>query len=491
MSKVFLKSEPITDSKHSSFPYQHDAFMALRQLEYGAIFHEQGLGKTKIAIDLILYWLTAKSLDTVIIIVKKGLIQNWLDELAEHCFIKPRILSNNKRNNFYVFNSPARIIVTHYEEIKTEKDKIIRFASHRDVGVVLDESARIKNPESDLTKVFFELAPFFKKRFILTGTPVANRPYDIWAQIFFLDYGKSLGVNYLDFKKNTDLDNNLFEDSARQTILEEKLTSIYSNINSFSVRETKTSGVIQLPDKIISSIYCEWETTQKEMYLKIKKELTLNVIKEGLIIEDNSETILKRLLRLVQVTSNPHLVDECYSLLPGKMHMLFDLVKRIIDLGEKIIIWTSFNENVVFLAKHLKQYSPTVVYGRLSVIERNINIHKFKNNPSTKILIATPGSAKEGLTLTIANNAIFFDRGFSLDDYLQAQDRIHRITQQKQCNVYNLIIKESIDEWVDILLTAKINAAKLTQNDITLDDYREIQSYDFGKKVKEILNIEV
>ena len=57
--------------------------------------------------------------------------------------------------------------------------------------------------------------------------------------------------------------------------------------------------------------------------------------------------------------------------------------------------------------------------------------------------------------------------------------------------MYNLIIKESIDEWVDILLTAKINAAKLTQNDITLDDYREIQSYDFGKKVKEILNIEV
>ena len=56
----------------------------------------------------------------------------------------------------------------------------------------------------------------------------------------------------------------------------------------------------------------------------------------------------------------------------------------------------------------------------------------------------------------------FYDRGFSLDDYLQAQDRIHRISQKKTCYVHNIIIKDSIDEWVDLLLKAKQNAAELS-----------------------------
>jgi SNF2 family DNA or RNA helicase len=103
------------------------------------------------------------------------------------------------------------------------------------------------------------------------------------------------------------------------------------------------------------------------------------------------------------------------------------------------------------------------------------------------VLIATPGSAKEGLTLTVANNAIFYDRSFSLDDYLQAQDRIHRISQQKTCHVYNLIMKDSIDEWVDVLLAAKGAAAKLVQNDISLEEYRRTMSYEFGRVLREIL----
>ena len=52
-----------------------------------------------------------------------------------------------------------------------------------------------------------------------------------------------------------------------------------------------------------------------------------------------------------------------------------------------------------------------------------------------------PQSSKEGLTLTVANHCIFYDRTLSLDDYLQAQDRIHRISQNKECFIYNLIIK--------------------------------------------------
>ena len=66
--------------KNKAFPYQVEAFNALKDLEYAAIFHEQGLGKTKIAIDLIIYWLKNKDIDTVMIVTKKQLIKNWFEE---------------------------------------------------------------------------------------------------------------------------------------------------------------------------------------------------------------------------------------------------------------------------------------------------------------------------------------------------------------------------------------------------------------------------
>lgn len=487
MPKISLKNEPVLLAKQHSFPYQFDAVMALRDLQYGAIFHEQGLGKTKIAIDIFLYWLEKKAVDTVIIVAKKSLVQNWHDELAMHCSVSPRLLSVNRHENFYVFNSPVRLIVTNYETIKGEKERLKLFLATRDVGVILDEAAKIKNPNSDIAQTFFELAPFFKRRIIMTGTPVANRPYDIWAQIYFLDQGVSLGPNFTEFKRETNLENDLYDDITRQVALESKLAPIYSRISDFSVRETKKSGVIELPDKVIESVPCFWEPRQQEIYNQIKKETRLVIIKDGRPVEDISDSILKRLLRLVQVASNPRMIDDGYSASPGKLDALNDLLAEMSSKGEKAIVWTSFNDNATWLAKELVAYSPCTVYGKLPIKDRNANIERFKSDPSVRVLIATPGSAKEGLTLTVANNAIFYDRGFSLDDYLQAQDRIHRISQQKTCYVRNLIMQDSIDEWVDALLSAKHYAAQLVQNDIGIEEYRSKMSYEFGNILKEIL----
>ena len=85
---------------------------------------------------------------------------------------------------------------------------------------------------------------------------------------------------------------------------------------------------------------------------------------------------------------------------------------------------------------------------------------------------------------------IIYDRGFNLDDYLQAQDRIHCISQKKQCNIYNLLVVDSIDIWIDKLLKAKQNAAFLAQGDICLEQYQREIDYGYGDMVREILNID-
>jgi SNF2 family DNA or RNA helicase len=231
----------------------------------------------------------------------------------------------------------------------------------------------------------------------------------------------------------------------------------------------------------------ELEDRQAEMYRTFREEFVALVVKEGRPSWDNAEETLKRLLRLVQVASNPRLVDERYHQIPGKFPVLMQLLDKVVEQGEKAIVWTSFTGNVDWLARQLSDHGAVRVHGKMSQEDRTASISAFKTQPKKKILIATPGAAKEGLTLTVANHAIFFDRSFSLDDYLQAQDRIHRISQVKTCFVTNLVAKGTVDEWVDVLLSAKHLAAKLAQGDITKEQYEIEATYAYGDMIKDIL----
>ena len=99
MGKIIHNPDTIYKPLKDAFPYQREAVEAIKDLPYSAIFHEQGLGKTKIAIDLLLYWLEYKDIDTVIIVTKKQLVQNWINEFKTHTALNPKILSSNKLDN--------------------------------------------------------------------------------------------------------------------------------------------------------------------------------------------------------------------------------------------------------------------------------------------------------------------------------------------------------------------------------------------------------
>ena len=486
MKKIHLHREPNLMAKYEAFPYQKEAFEAIKDLQYAAVFHEQGLGKTKIAIDLILYWIAQTSIDTVLIVTKKQLIQNWIREFEMHTSIRPSILDLNKSNNYLVFCGPARVVVTNFEIVVSEQERFRLYLNTRNVAIIIDESVKLKNPEAKLTQVFWELAPMFKKRVIMTGTPVANRPYDIWAQVFFLDQGKSLGTDFNKFKMQTDLSNKLASDDILQSKFEDQVSGIYEQIKDFSVRETKNSGIIELPNKVYIQERVEFETVQENLYNRICNELAVEVCKDGELITDDSSAIVKRLMRLVQVASNPKLVDERYEGKSAKEGILDQIIRKIIEDGDKCIVWSNFIKNIDDFTKKYKEYGSVKIHGKMNMTDRNRSVEKFRTE-HYKILFATPTSAKEGLTLTMANHVIFYDRNFSLDDYLQAQDRIHRISQNKICYIHNIIVNRSIDEWIDVLLDSKQHAAELAQGDIGLAEYKQVVDYSFGDLIKEIL----
>lgn len=482
-----LRKPPSLNTKHEGYPYQLDAVRSVKSLSYAAIFHEQGLGKTKIAIDLMLGWLMEDVVDTVFVITKKTLVQNWCDEMESHSHVTPRVLSDNRRNNSLSLNSPVLVYVMNYEVIATNLDLINDFLRTCRVGAILDESQKIKNPEAKLSKCFHLIADGFARRVIMTGTPVANRPHDIWSQVKFLDGGKALGDSFDDFKRDVDLPDlpSLTPEYSFH------LAKVMDRLKRFSVRETKHSAGLKLPDKTILTHSVKLESRQATIYDSYRKEMSYDMRNaDGDFVTDDAEEILKRLLRLVQCASNPILIDSTYDKIPGKYTKLVELLEDIDLQSNKAIIWTGFIDNVEWLSEKLDKFTPRKVHGCMSVDDRNESIRKFKTDGSCRLLLATPGAAKEGFTLTVANHAIFYDRSFSLDDYLQAQDRIHRISQTEECFVHNLIAENTIDEWVDALLNAKHQAAQLTQGDISKKDFETEFKCDLSSALAQILSQE-
>ena len=490
MQKIRLRREPDLGVRFTAFPFQSEAIDSIKDLPYAAVFHEQGLGKTKIAIDVFLYWLSRKDVDSVLIVTKRILVQNWIREIARHTHVSPTILTQDRRANFFALNSPSRVYVTHYEVLRTEQKRLSLFQRARNVAVILDESQKIKNPDAALTESILQLGPGFKRRLILTGTPIANRPHDLWSQVFFLDQGESLGKDFQSFRSQLQLSGDLSTNPRRRDAFEKQLAGLYDRIRCFSVRETKKGAQIGLPDKVLRKIYAEWESRQAEHYVSVRDDLRTVVVREGIPEEDDARDLLKRLLRLVQIASNPKLIDESYDQLPGKVPILESLVAKVTAQDEKAIVWTSFRHNVDWLARRLRAYGVARVHGGIAMAARERALQRFLDSESCRLLIATPGAAKEGLTLTVANHVIFYDRTFSLDDFLQAQDRIHRISQVKTCYVYSILMKDSIDEWVDLLLRSKHLAAQLGQGDITMKQYRLEMTYDFGDVLRGLLGLE-
>ena len=106
--------------KFQALNYQKDAVNFIKDKDFGAIFHEQGLGKSKIAIDIVLYWLQNNIVDYVIFVAKKGLVYNWKRELDAHTHLKCKVIGNDAKENRKAFTSSCNVILAHYESIKFE-----------------------------------------------------------------------------------------------------------------------------------------------------------------------------------------------------------------------------------------------------------------------------------------------------------------------------------------------------------------------------------
>ena len=443
-------------------PYQDAAVWRLRDLEYAGVFHEQGLGKTKIGLAIALHWLRESGVDVVLIVTKKLIVPTWLQEVRKHTKLVAVQLGPRLASAAMSLTGPGRFFVTNYEQLPKLEDLLRRWLKARAVGVILDESHAIKNPDRGVSTLLDSLRTDFVRRLIMTGTPAANRPYDMWNQIRFLDGGTTFRMDYYTAKREFDLPKTEAESAGFALRLEQ----LNAGLALFTSRETKASAGLDLPPKYFHTWSSHLEPRQGLLYADYAAEARVLVTQSDVLTFDDTTPLLKRIARLLECVANPRALDQSYGEQPGKDSVLLEVLAREVH-GDKAIVWTSYRANAERLRTLVGSNRSVVVHGGIGTSLRLRRLERFSRDSSgPQLLIATPASCKEGLTLTQATHVVYYDRSLSLDDYEQSQDRIHRISQTRTCHVHRIIALDTVDEWVDVLLNVKKAAASIAQGDL-------------------------
>lgn len=451
----------------STLPHQEVGTRFLREHERAALFDEQGLGKSKQLIDALVAEIAAGTIRGGLIICPNGLKSNWAQEVEKFCSLPYAVFGSGRSARRLAFQSlGAAFYIVNYEAVAAELPSLKALLRFKPMALVLDESHRIKTPDAKTTRAVLALRSSAARRYLLTGTPVANKPDDLWSQMYFLDDGMALGTTFEAFRTR------YRAGSSGYCNLEELRARMTSTL-----RRTKEES-LELPPKSFRRIAVSLMGRQLAMYEQLRQELELWVRSlTGEEVLHRADAILARLVRLAQLASNPMLLDVGYAETPAKFLSLDRVLEQHLgeDGGPKAIVWTSFVDNIHSLSHRYARWNPVAIHGDVTNVERDHAVKAFKNDPGTRLLIANPAAAREGLTLTEANLAVYIDRTFNLVDYLQSQDRIHRISQTRACEIVLLIGRDTVDEFIDFSLEQKHRLARFAQADVDAIQDEDLQ----------------
>jgi SWI/SNF-related matrix-associated actin-dependent regulator 1 of chromatin subfamily A len=301
-------------------PHQIEGTNFLRGRERAALFDEQGLGKSKQLIDAIVAQIADGELAGAVVICPNGLKTNWAEEIAKFSDLPVAVFGAGRkarRSSFVKLRAAFYII--NYEAVGAELPSLKALLRFKPMALVLDESHRIKTPEARVTDAVLQLRASANRRYILSGTPVANKPEDLWSQFYFLDDGDALGTTLAEFRAR-------YRSEGGGYVA---LDDLRSRVDGMSKRRLKEHAVT-LPSKQVRRLRLEMTGRQRELYDRMRNELAIWVQSlEGDQVLRQAEAILARLVRLAQLASDPSMLDAAYDEGPCKFTALDSLLEEV------------------------------------------------------------------------------------------------------------------------------------------------------------------
>lgn len=453
--------------KYELMKHQQLAIETCNHREYFAYFMDPGLGKTLTVIDETRHIGVKK----VVVICPKSIMGVWAEEIDNFAPNDTVMLWNGDEYSWnqvdgnitwYIINIDAINTIT--VKLKDEDGKpiiigykkgkpvystktyskgldrtleLIHDDDHNTTMVVVDESTTIKNITSNRTQSVMGLKKLAKYRRILTGTPMANSPLDVYAQMKFLS-DTIFPNNYFAFRARYATMGGF---QCRQVMGYKNLDRMSAIIDQHSFRATKAEWLKELPPRTTQIRSVELTATTWKAYRALVDEVAVEIGENPMAID----MAIKKMVKLRQLTGGWIIDDDKVAHQIGKEK--FEELKQLLDecRGQKVIVWCQFTHEVLEIQK---LHPMTRVYhGAMNSKARDEARNAFEHGDCPMIVIQND-TGSMGLTLNAATVSIFYSNAIYPLPKEQARDRNYRKGQTQPVTEYELIVKGSIDETI-------------------------------------------
>ena len=423
-------------------PYQLSGFHWLNYLNSvgwgGILADDMGLGKTVQALSMLQHFCEEEGGLKALVVCPTTLIYNWENEIKKFTpSLTWRIHHGNTRAKRKEDFGDDNIIITTYGTLRSDVQMLMKISFDY---VILDESQAIKNPASKVTKAAGLLKA--TNRVCMSGTPLQNNTFDIYAQMNFLNPGLLGSVEFFRNEFSTPIDK--FGEPEQKEHLKKLLYP-------FILRRTKEQVAKDLPEKTETILFCEMEDAQRDVYDAYRNSYRNKIL--GVIDEQgvgkSQLTILQGLMKLRQICDSPAILNEDEKY-PNDSIKLEELTREITEnIGEhKALVFSQFLGMLSLIKQKLTENNIEFEYfdGSTSAADREKAIQNFQTNEKCRVFLISLKAGGVGLNLTAADYVYIVDPWWNPAVEQQAIDRTHRIGQTKNIFAYRMICKDTIED---------------------------------------------
>lgn len=425
-------------------PYQQKGFewmCLLSELDAGAcLADDMGLGKTLQTICFLAHRKTTiPDFRVAMIVCPASLLHNWRLEIQKFAPELGAFVYHGSTRDMAAFEkSKASVLITSYGTLRSDLEQLQVPAWDT---IVLDESHTIKNPSAQITKAVYQLKA--NARIALSGTPVMNNTFDLYAQLHFLVPGLFGQPEF--FRKE-------YAHPIDRERNEEKIRALQQLTAPFVLRRTKQQVATDLPPKTESVLWCEMSPEQKSLYDEVKGQIRdsifLNIKQEG--INKSKLSILAGMQKLRQICAAPALLKEgtLTSADSVKIEVLMNELQNNLR-NNKVLIFSQFKGMLNLIGKACREAGLEYYHfdGETPPAKRAELVEQFQTpGNEVNIFLISLKAGNTGLTLTAADYVFLVDPWWNTAVQQQAVDRAYRIGQTKNVFAYQMICKDSIEE---------------------------------------------
>ena len=433
--------------------YQQYVTEKMIELPFMGAWLDMGLGKTVCTLTALhnLKYLRFSIRKALVIAPKKVAENTWTAEAGKWEHLKDlrvSVVLGTERQRIGALEADADVYIINRENTQW----LVRHYGNAwpfDV-IVLDESSSFKNHQAKRFRALKAVRSKVSRLIELTGTPSPHGLMDLWAQVYLLDKGERLGRTISCYREMYFIPDR----RSRTTIFtytpkDGAADAIYKQIQDICI-SMKAEDYLQLPDMVVDDIPVALDPKAKRSYTELEKTMLLTVSEDEVITATTAATLTGKLLQLC----NGAVYDEKGEVLEVHDCKLEAFMETVEQLGgQHALVYYYFRHDRERLLKALEKTGLRVRVYEGAREEQDWNAGHID------VLLAQPGSCGYGLNLQDGgHHIIWFGLTWSLEEYQQANARLHRQGQRCPVIVHRLVVQGGTDEDVVRSLESKDGA---------------------------------